>query len=348
MIVMDFLNEHIMIHPRNFLLFGLIISLTTACASLPTPEPAPVSQVESPPAPPRPSPTPAPLGTNENPLVLALPPAQTTSNARIQAANSLSAELSALTGYTLVVVQPATEGNLVRAIEAGNVHIAMLSPYAYVLAYQKGLVHASFARTKAGEKTYGAQYIARAEAGFKSYFDARNEENTAEAAEALSQFKDKKPCWTDPSSLSGFIVPAGILAQNGIPTRSPAVLGGHPPVVQAVYSGGICDFGATYIDARAFPVIKDKNPDIMERVQVIWRVPPVIPHEVFVLTRRMPPEMLNALEDAIFRIAGMESGKLLLHDSFGAAEWERISDTFYAQFRTFVIASGADLDEIIE
>jgi len=224
----------------------------------------------------------------------------------------------------------------------------MLSPYAYALTYQEGLVQASFARLNEGEKSYGAQYIARAEAGFRSYFDAENEENTAEAAEALSQFKDKKPCWTDESSPSGFVVPAGILAYNGIATRPPAILEGHPPVVQAVYTGGICDFGATYIDARNFPLIKDRAPDILEQVLVIWRVPPVIPYEVFVLARSLPLEMLQSLDDAIFRISGMESGKTMFREAFGTDAWERITDTFYEPFRTFVIASGVDLAEIIE
>jgi len=330
---------------RHILALCCITLLLTSCVSITTPEPVPEAISSQPPS--RPSPTPAPLGTDENPLVLSLPPAQSASEKQIQAANSLSAELTALTGYKIVVVLPESETRLVGAIEAGNVHAAVLSPYAYVLTYQEGLVSASYARLKDGEMAYGAQYIARADTGFKPYFNERFEKNTAEADEALSQFRDKKPCWTDKSSPSGFVVPAGILAYNGVSTRPPAVLEGHAPVAQAVYTGGICDFGATYIDARTFPVVIDKHPDILEEVLVIWRVPPVIPYDVFVLVRSIPPEMLASLEDAIFRITGMESGKAMFRDAFGTDEWEKITDTFYEQFRTYVVASGVDLTEII-
>ena len=333
---------------RQALSLCCISLLLTGCASISTSGPTPDPLAVSPSMPARPSPSPAPPGTNENPVVVSLPPALSASDEQIRAANDLSAELSELTGYTIVVVQPESETRLVGAIEAGNVHAAILSPYAYVLTYQEGLVQASFARLNDGEKSYGAQYIARAEAGFRSYFDAEDEKNTAEATEALSQFKDKKPCWTDKSSPSGFVVPAGILAYNGISTRPPAILEGHAPVAQAVYTGGICDFGATYIDARTFPLILDKNPDILEQVLVAWRIPPIIPHEVFVLAKSLPPEMLKSLDDALFRVSGMESGKKLFRDAFGTDEWERITDTFYEPFRTYVIASGVDLAEIIE
>ncbi len=126
------------------------------------------------------------------------------------------------------------------------------------------------------------------------------------------------------------------------------MLDGHAPVAQAVYTGGICDFGATYIDARSFPLTIDRNPDILDQVLVIWQVPPVIPYEVFVLARNLPPEMQKSLEDAIFRITGMASGKKLFRDAFGTDEWERITDSFYEPFRTYVSASGANMDEIIE
>lgn len=331
---------------RQALFFFCIPLLLTTCTSVttpgPTPDPLAVSTTTSP------SPSPAPPGTNENPLALSLLPAQAASKKQIRAANDLALELRELTGYTIVAVLPESEARLVDAIEAGHVHAAILSPYAYTLAYEKGLVQASFARLKAGEKSYGAQYIARAEAGFRSYFDAENEENTAEAAEALAQFKDKKPCWTDESSASGFVVPAGILGYYGITTQPPAVLEGHGPVAQAVYTGGICDFGATYIDARSFPLIIDRNPDILEQVLVIWRVPPVIPYEVFVLARNLPPETLKSLEDGIFRITGMESGRQIFQEAYGTDEWERITDTFYEPFRTYVSTSGVDLSEIIE
>jgi hypothetical protein len=77
-----------------------------------------------------------------------------------------------------VTIIPDSYAALVDALEKGNAHIVLLDPYAYTLAYQKGLVYASFATLKDGNDTYGAQFIATRKGGFKSYFDPITETNT--------------------------------------------------------------------------------------------------------------------------------------------------------------------------
>jgi ABC-type phosphate/phosphonate transport system substrate-binding protein len=119
-------------------------------------------------------------------------------------------------------------------------------------------------------------------------------------------------------------------------------------VVQAVYAGGICDFGATYIDARAFPAVLDEHPDVLEKVKVIWRIDPVIPYEVMVIARNLPPQISLAISDALFRITGMQAGRQVLGQAYGIEEWERITDAFYDEFRLYLDASGIDLEHILE
>jgi phosphonate transport system substrate-binding protein len=296
---------------------------------------------------PRPTPTSAPAGTIENPLVVALPPGSASDGARVEAGKAFAEQLSEVTGYTFVVVAPESYSKLVQAMGKGNVHVAVLSAYAYALAYEKNYANAAFARVDAGEKAYGAQFIARADAGFKSYFDAYSGENRGDAATALSQFRNKKPCWPDEVSLSGYAIPAGILALNDIPLRTAAILQGQPTVVRAVYVGGICDFGATYIDARGFPAVLDEYPDVLDEVEVIWRVPPVIPYEVLAIAHNLPPEIGLSIRDALFRISGMQAGRQVLGQAYGIDEWERITDAFYDDFRLYLEASGADLESIL-
>ena len=97
----------------------------------------------------------------------------------------------------------------------------------------------------------------RSDAGFLPYFDSVKNENTADASTALAQFQNKKPCWADPLSPSGYVVPLGFLNEAGVQTDDPAFVAGQPTVVRAVYAQGICDFGATYIDARTYPGLQD-------------------------------------------------------------------------------------------
>jgi phosphonate transport system substrate-binding protein len=339
---------------------SLILFLLTACnllsngnASAPAPEPAlgmetalaiAAASAEIP----RPTPTSAPAGTIENPLVVALPPGSSSNEERVQAGKAFAEQLSEVTGYTFVVVAPDSYAKLVQAMGQGNAHVAVLSAYAYALAYEKGYANAAFARVDSGEKAYGAQFIARTDAGIQSYFDAHTGENTADAATALSQFRDKKPCWPDEVSPSGYVIPAGFLAHNDIPLRTAAILQGQPTVVRAVYVGGICDFGATYIDARGFPAVLDEYPDVLDEVKVIWRIPAIIPYEVLAIAHNLPPEISLAIRDALFRISGMQAGRQVLGQAYGIEEWERITDAFYEEFRLYVDASGADLESILQ
>jgi phosphonate transport system substrate-binding protein len=297
---------------------------------------------------PRPTPTSAPAGTIENPLVVALLPGSVSDTTRVEAGKAFAEQLSEVTGYTFVVVAPESYAKLVQAMGKGNVHVAVLSPYAYGLAYKLGFASAAFARVSSGEKAYGAQFIARTDAGFRPYFNAYTGENLEEAGIALAQFRDKRPCWPDEVSPSGYVIPAGILAHNDIPLQTPAILQGQPTVVRAVYVGGICDFGATYIDARAFPTVLDEYPDVLEDVEIIWRVPAVIPYEILALSQNLPPQIDLAIRDALFRITGMQAGRQVLGQAYGIEQWERITDAFYEEFRLYLDASGVDLENLID
>jgi phosphonate transport system substrate-binding protein len=297
---------------------------------------------------PRPTPTSAPAGTIENPLVVALLPGSASDATRVEAGKAFAEQLSEVTGYTFVVVAPESYAKLVEAMGKGNVHVAVLSPYAYGLAYKLGFASAAFARVRSGEKAYGAQFIARPDAGFHPYYDAFRGENLGDALTALSQFRNKKPCWPDEVSPSGYVIPAGILAYNDIPLRTAAILQGQPTVVRAVYVGGICDFGATYVDARAFPAVLDEYPDVLDEVKIIWRIPPMIPYEVLAIAQDLSPEMEQAIRDALFRITGMQAGRQVLGQAYGIDDWERITDAFYDEFRLYLDASGVELDSLLD
>lgn len=339
------------------LLFLSACSLPTSSASETTPKPASSPQaalgMETALAiaaatanVPRPTPTPAAIGTIENPMIVALPPGSSSSTEQVEAGKAFAEQLSEVTGYTFVVVAPESYSKLIDSMGKGNVHIAVLPPYAYAMAYEKGYANATFASLKSGEKAYGAQFIAHTEAGFQSFFDAHRGENTADASIALSQFRGKKPCWPDEISPSGYVIPAGFLAHNEIPLRAAAILQGQPTVVRGVYVGGICDFGATYIDARAFPAVIDEYPDVLEKVDVVWRIPPIIPYDVMAIAHNLPPKISESLKVALFRITGMQAGRQVLGQAYGIQEWERITDAFYDEFRLYLDASGVNLEHL--
>ena len=289
----------------------------------------------------------AELGLAENPLILALPPSAN-SQAQIDAAKVIASQFTERTGYTVVTVVPDSEAALVEALGKGNTHIVLLDPYAYELAYQKGLVRASYATLKEEQGTYGAQFLATRKGGFTSYFDEATGENTDDAPVALAQFAGKKPCWSDETSPSGYVVPLGYLKENQIITRPPAFVEGHPTVVRSLYASGICDFGATYIDARKFPSLEDAFPDLLEQVIVVWRIPPIIPYNVFAFSTTMPQAMRDQFTGLIPAIMQTEAGKAAFKTAYDIDGLKPANDGYYEEFRTYVHASGVDLTTLVK
>lgn len=330
-------------------IFLLTILLLSAC-SLPGREPpraAPAPVTAAPAASPTPTAEPPPLGSYENPVLLALSPSPALDSFLVENGQALSALLSEQTGYSVVAVSPSTTTDLLAALQAGNAHIAVLTPFAYVRAYEQGAVRAAFALTRDDEASYGAQFIARVDA-FKSYFDPSTGENTADAPEALAQFAGKKPCWTERTSPSGYLIPSGVLKYHGIETIVGSFLRSHFSVARAVFNRDSCDFGATYVDALTFPALHDRYPSFRDEVAVIWRIPPIIPYNVMVFASSLPPELASELSRAIERVWAMDEGQARLGALYEVEGLLPVDDDFYIEFRKYLGASGADLDDLIQ
>ena len=290
----------------------------------------------------------ASLGLAENPLILALP-ASSDSQAEIDAANNIANQFMERTGYVVVTVIPDSQTSLVAAFEHGNAHIAVLDPYAYELAYQKGLVKAAFAVMENGASRYGAQFIAPRKEGFTSYFNPLNETNTVNDPQiALSQFVDKKPCWSDETSPSGYVIPLGYLNSIGAVPLPAAFVEGQPSVVRALYAGGICDFGATYIDARKFPSLEDEFPDLIEQVVVIWRIPEIIPYHVLAFSSSMPASMRDLFSSILPAILQTDAGGAAFKTVYNIESLEPANDASYLEFRRSVADSQVDLAQLVK
>jgi ABC-type phosphate/phosphonate transport system substrate-binding protein len=289
----------------------------------------------------------AELGLAENPLILALPPSAN-SQAQIDAAKVIASQFTERTGYTVVTIAPDSYTKLVDNLEKGNAHIVLLDPYAYELAYQRDLVRASYAVLKDEKGTYGAQFLATHKGGFTSYFNEGSGVNTEDATVALAQFAGKKPCWSDETSPSGYVIPLGYLNKNQIITKPPAFVEGHPTVVRSLYASGICDFGATYIDARKFPSLEDAFPDLIEQVIVVWQIPAIIPYDVFAFSTNMPQAMRDLFTSLIPAIMQTEAGKAAFKTAYDIDALQPVNDGYYEEFSIYVHASGIDLTTLVK
>ncbi|MEJ5200811.1 MAG: PhnD/SsuA/transferrin family substrate-binding protein, partial [Anaerolineales bacterium] len=229
--------------------------------------------------PPNLTPLASPLGSDENPLVLGII-VENLEFTDSSALKDLMETLSISTGYTIVSKEFATPGELLSDMEAGFVHAAWLMPLPYIRASNSNFARVALLINHFGVYEYGSQFLASADSGFIAYYNPVTSENLADASTALSQFADQRPCWVAPDSLSGYVVPAGLLAENGISVQPGAIIRDHAAVVRALYVHGICDFGATFAlsgDPRTSPALQDL-PDVMNRIIVIWRSDAIIPN----------------------------------------------------------------------
>lgn len=283
------------------------------------------------------------LGLAENPLILALAPFAN-SPEQINAAREIAAQLMERTGYVVLVIAPDSYADLVEAFEKGNAHIALFDPLSYALAYQQDLIHAQFAVVNEdGKIKYGTQILAPRKSGFISYFDSETGENTADVNIALEQFSDRKPCWSEETSPSGYMIPLGLLNQALVQTRPAAFVGDQITVVRSLYIGGICDFGASYIDARKFPSLEDQYPDLVEQVLVIWRAPDIIPYEVLAFSTQMPQPMRDLFANLIPAIFQTEAGNSAFKSAYAIEALQAVNDGDFKDFHILIEGSRIDL-----
>ncbi len=322
----------------------LIISILVFSACAPQATEAPVTEapvVEEPTA------VPVELGTTENPIILAFAPSMT-SQQIVESGGPLVDALAKETGLVFEPNIPTSYAALIEAMGSGNAHVALFPTFAYLIAHDKGYANVGLVVERYGSTFYGAQFLAAKSSGFTSYFDAETNQNTADAATALAQFAGKKPCWTDPLSTSGYIIPAGYLAQLGIETQPAAMVQGHPTVVTALNAGGICDFGATFIDVRTNPALQESIPDVMEKIDVIWRTDPIIPNDNISFAADLDPALVTKIKQAFLTLSSTEEGKAILKAIYEFESVKETDDTFYDEFRVYIKAAGFDYTTAID
>ena len=342
---------------RRLILTTVFLVLTLTACNLPQLTPIASTPTErlvavSPPTPTlMPTPLPAtPLGTDANPIVLSLIPSS--GRELPDSARDVAAQLSHLTGLVIVPFAPATYAEVVEALGDGRVHIAWLPPFPYLLAHEKGYADAALATTVLGRDLSAAQFLVNKQMvenrTFTVYYDSATGANLTDAASALQQFADKKPCWTDPYSPTGYVVPLGILNENGIQTKTGAFVQGHATVIKSLYQdpeGTICQFGTTVADHQIF--IASGYEDATEQVVVVWMTAPIVPFDGVSYAASLPDEMRLSITSAFLVMIQTEEGNAALRDTYQIDGLNLVDDTFYNALRKMLEQSGLDLSTLV-
>jgi phosphonate transport system substrate-binding protein len=284
------------------------------------------------------------------PIVMALAPSATSQE--LQAGgDAIAKKLTELTGLAIKVIVPASYAATVEAMGSGQAQVAFLPILAYMKAKSQGYADVGLVVLRSGSDHYGFQIVANTKRlnadkkpMFTSFYDATAKKNTADAATALKQFNNLRPCLVEPLSASGYVIPLGVLGKAGVKVKAPVLTQGHPQVINAVYQspkGELCDFGASYIDART--AVAKNFPDVNDVVEVIYVSDPILPNDNVSFAAKLPADMRQKLTDAFAKLASDDAGKALLKSGgYDIGGLKVVDDTFYDDFRAYLEAAGYD------
>jgi len=323
--------------------FIIVILGLAACQAKPTEQNQATATLE-----PTSTPTPEPLGSEGNPVILGLVPSESAPDQVAQAA-ALAEQLSTAVGFTVKVLAVDDFDLLLNELQDGNVQLAFLQPMTYLTARQNNLAEVALLTNHFGVYYYGMQFLANAESGFTSFFDQKNNVNTADAPTALNQLSGTRACWSETNSISGYILPAGILAENGISVSQGATLASQTAIIRALYIKGVCDFGATFAisgDPRTSSTVINDLTDVRERVPILWQSDPVIPNLNLSYAASLPTELQAPLTQAFLEMVRTEEGKALLSAAAGDYEIKdlrEVDDSVYDPLRDAVKALDFDI-----
>jgi len=230
-------------------------------------------------------------------------------------------------------------------LRQGDVHFIFIQPLTYLAASERDLIFPLLISNHFGLYSYGTQFLANRDSGFNTYFDEKTNKSTTTADFALRQFEGKRPCWTEPSSISGTIVPHGTLAKNGVSFLPPAYLQNPSATIRALYIKGICDFGATYSysgDPRTSSLVINDLPDVMDRIMIIWQSDAVIPSLGLSASVTVPLQVQSDIKNAFLGLIADENGKAIVSDAlqYDIQGFLSIEDDYYDALRELVKAAN--------
>jgi phosphonate transport system substrate-binding protein len=289
-------------------------------------------------------PTTYPLGTSENPIIIAHL-VESNSDSIQNLGKPLMDTLMQSTNLEIQYLVYDDPKQAFSDLRNAKIHFIWLQPLTYLAAYQRDLIYPLFVTNHYGIYKYGTQFLANKSSGYVQYFDPASNQNTTSEEFALTQFDGDRPCWTDPSSLSGTIVPFGILSKNGIQFLPPTYLISHSSVVRALYIKGICDFGATFAysgDPRTSSQVISDLPDALDQIEILWQSDPIIPSLSFNASQQLPQDIIEKIADSLFQVSKQEDGPALITESlnYDVQGLMSIDNDFYDPLKELVQAAN--------
>lgn len=277
------------------------------------------------------------LGSARDPLKVGFMPAPdesiTKENAEI--VTKRLERLGVLTAEPVVADDYIT---LIDGLASKSIDVAFINSLGYLLARDWGKAKAEFQFKGADGKTeYRTAIITRSDSGIGS----------------LKDLNGRSFAYTDPYSMSGYLMPLALLTEKGIRPSSTTFAGSFNDLIEDVYNGRV-DAGAIYYcerdpygriyDARAQLV--EKYNDMIDRV-VIIELTDATPTTPIVFRRGLPPELEKELKTAFGRLGKDPEAMAALNKLYGATGIVVASDEGYNKIEDVLKKLGKETKEVV-
>ena len=261
-------------------------------------------------------------GTESNPIRVSLIPSKE-SGSLLMAGTEFKKWMEAETGFHFDVTVPNNYVAVIEALGSKKADIAFLTTSGYNIAFKKYAVKAHFITVNPDGKTnYRGQFIVRADSNIKT----------------LQDLNGKKIAYVDPSSASGYIMPAHLLKQKNIKPSEVVFAGKHDAVVTMLYQKQV-EAGATYYappengeiqDARH--LVKVQYPDVESQIKIL-DFTSELPNDALVFRNDLEAALSTKLEAAIEKWIQTPEGKKTLKDLNNGAGLKKVNDDDYVDAR---------------
>lgn len=293
----------------------------------------------------------APLGSEQNPVKLALAPS-TEAQQAIGAGDAFATLLERETGLRVKVSVPTSYAATIEAMGTHNIDVAWLGPLAYVLARERVGADVLVVGVRGGSSVSAGQVVVRADSGITE----------------LAGLRGQRFALADEASVAGYRMPLGLLAAGGFDPSDffaeTTFEGSEAQVLAAVYArraegGAIVNrapgpggagsspaapgAGEAGVAAVARSAVPPLPVDLAEQLRVIAETDPV-PNEAIGIRDGVTPEIARTLRDGLLRAAASPDGTTALRDLHGFDGLARVADADYAPVRAMVEALDLNLD----
>jgi phosphonate transport system substrate-binding protein len=275
------------------------------------------------------------VGTQENPIKISLVPGQDT---QILAENGklLEAYLHKMTGLPIEVNVPSSFIAVIEALGSKRADMAIINTFGYLLAHEKYGVEVVLTGMYKGRDVYWGQIIAR-----------------TDGPKNLKEINNKKMAFVDPSSGSGYVLPAKLLKDENVKPKEIIFAGRHDNVVTMVYQKRV-DAGATYhtpmedgVPQDARKLVKAQFPDVFDKIVILAKTQ-AIPNDPVVVRKDFPPELRKTMIAALKKMIHEPEGAKILYGLYHMDDFKDANVADYDKVQKMLLDLGKSAQDLVK